>query len=500
MNANELTFGVEIETVAPDSAVQNDGLRIGPYQHGIQVPYLPAGWTAEADGSIDNSRGRPQVRDRQPDPPRRRRAWPRSPRSCGRWKPKAIGSTQSTESTSMSSGTAIGPARPWPGWSRSSPTSRRACTRSPAPRAANAASYCGGVRKYGNDKDAKPNLDRNRYHALNLTNLARGTKETVEFRVFSGSLNAGQGRRLDPGVPGVGRAGLERQADAEVEPQAAQGRLEEGRRRPERGRTPDGLPGLGHRLRPHPRRPAVRLDLATSSRRTRSRPSSAGWPRSTTRKPETEETTMCGIFGFITKDGRGPGPGPPAADRRRDATPWPPRVRAGVAWTPTASPHVQTPGPGDRQPGRPRRCRGATIVVGHCRWATHGAPADNRNNHPHPAGRGWLVHNGVVHNHDGPGSKVSPRAARSATAKCSGCWWRGSPARWAGVRCRSRELQRARWRCWASGEAGPAVDCAKRQPALLWGDRRRILFRQPRRRIAGQGDGRHRCVRRGARV
>ncbi len=39
-------------------------------------------------------------------------------------------------------------------------------------------------------EDAKPNLDRNRYHALNLTNLARGTKDTVEFRVFSGSLNA----------------------------------------------------------------------------------------------------------------------------------------------------------------------------------------------------------------------------------------------------------------------------------------------------------------------
>ena len=49
--------------------------------------------------------------------------------------------------------------------------------------------YCGGVRKYGNEKDAKPNLDRNRYHALNLTNLAHGTKDTVEFRVFSGSLN-----------------------------------------------------------------------------------------------------------------------------------------------------------------------------------------------------------------------------------------------------------------------------------------------------------------------
>ena len=55
MNANEMTFGIEIETIAPDSAVQNDGLRIGPYRRGIQVPYLPAGWKAEADGSIDST-------------------------------------------------------------------------------------------------------------------------------------------------------------------------------------------------------------------------------------------------------------------------------------------------------------------------------------------------------------------------------------------------------------------------------------------------------------
>jgi hypothetical protein len=31
-------------------------------------------------------------------------------------------------------------------------------------------------------------LDTERYHALNLTNLARGIRETVEFRVFGGSL------------------------------------------------------------------------------------------------------------------------------------------------------------------------------------------------------------------------------------------------------------------------------------------------------------------------
>lgn len=56
---------------------------------------------------------------------------------------------------------------------------------------------------------------------------------------------------------------------------------------------------------------------------------------------------------------------------------------------------------------RPEECssligyyaRGALALIGHCRWATHGSPADNRNNHPHPAGRGWIVHNGVVFNH-----------------------------------------------------------------------------------------------------
>ena len=47
----------------------------------------------------------------------------------------------------------------------------------------------------------------------------------------------------------------------------------------------------------------------------------------------------------------------------------------------------------------------AAVVVGHCRYATHGSPRDNRNNHPHPAGSGQLMHNGVVHSRtqgDGP--------------------------------------------------------------------------------------------------
>ncbi len=38
MNATEMTFGIEIETIAPDSAVTHDGLQIGAYHQGIQVP------------------------------------------------------------------------------------------------------------------------------------------------------------------------------------------------------------------------------------------------------------------------------------------------------------------------------------------------------------------------------------------------------------------------------------------------------------------------------
>jgi len=108
---------------------------------------------------------------------------------------------------------------------------------------------------------------------------------------------------------------------------------------------------------------------------------------------------MCGIFGFITSEGRGP----EIARLRRIALVTQSRGdhAFGLAWLDEDG-RLQTfkrPGPAKAHLDELDRCRNAVVVVGHCRFATHGSPLDNRNNHPHAAGAGFLVHNGVIHNH-----------------------------------------------------------------------------------------------------
>ncbi len=108
---------------------------------------------------------------------------------------------------------------------------------------------------------------------------------------------------------------------------------------------------------------------------------------------------MCGLFGYLTKNGSGPDLG----RLRRIAVETQTRGNHafGFAWL-GADGRIRSfkrPGPATANLGDLDRVRGALIVVGHFRWATHGDPRDNRTNHPHRAGRGMICHNGVVQNH-----------------------------------------------------------------------------------------------------
>jgi glucosamine 6-phosphate synthetase-like amidotransferase/phosphosugar isomerase protein len=108
---------------------------------------------------------------------------------------------------------------------------------------------------------------------------------------------------------------------------------------------------------------------------------------------------MCGVFGFITTDGKGPD----IERLRRLALVTQTRGRHafGLAWIDGGG-EIRTfrqPGPAEAFLDELASCRASVAMIGHCRLATHGAPEDNRNNHPHAAGGGQLVHNGMVANY-----------------------------------------------------------------------------------------------------
>jgi glucosamine--fructose-6-phosphate aminotransferase (isomerizing) len=109
---------------------------------------------------------------------------------------------------------------------------------------------------------------------------------------------------------------------------------------------------------------------------------------------------MCGVFGFASFDGKGPN-----IKRLADI------AKVTQRRGPHAFGFSWVDGQGRlrmfKQSGRISDYLGvlavahdARLLIGHCRYATHGAPSNNLNNHPHPADGGWIVHNGVIGRHE----------------------------------------------------------------------------------------------------
>jgi len=108
---------------------------------------------------------------------------------------------------------------------------------------------------------------------------------------------------------------------------------------------------------------------------------------------------MCGVFGFVSKTGAGPNPNILQDIARATETRG--RHAFGFAWIDTRGRlrMFKQTGRISNHLGVLQMAAKARMLIGHCRYATHGDPRNNLNNHPHPVDGGWFVHNGVIPDH-----------------------------------------------------------------------------------------------------
>ncbi len=181
MNANQIAFGIEFETTLPAS----DTTPIGPYHHGYQVPWLPEGWRAEKDSSIQTTPGRKACEFVSPKL--------RGPEGLAQVEAAIDAITAHDARVNPTCGLHV--TIEWNGDAAALArlislvgNHERAIFASTGTRRRELTVYTKQIKQYGDKDQAKTKCEADRYHLLNLTHLARG-KNRIEFRAFAGSLN-----------------------------------------------------------------------------------------------------------------------------------------------------------------------------------------------------------------------------------------------------------------------------------------------------------------------
>ena len=189
-DANDLTFGIEIETTIPDGL-----LPVGSYHAGRQAIGLPDGWLTKYDRSIQAPAGR---------------------RGCEFVSPILKGADGIRQvltvlkqlqawGVKVNASTGVHVHVGWPGTNGLGAVARndqrlkrlvtlvanfeRAIYASTGTKNRERGNWCGSLQRHHDADNAQHQASHLRYHILNLTNLAQRSKQTVEFRAFSGSLN-----------------------------------------------------------------------------------------------------------------------------------------------------------------------------------------------------------------------------------------------------------------------------------------------------------------------
>ena len=192
MNAHERTCGVEIETIAGQDA-RNAGLRVGAYGSPVQVPYLPHGWRCKGDGSISCNNSNQNACEVISPILRGAAGMAQVVAACQALREKGhivnttcgvhvhIGWDQSRSEVNAESLKRLITIVAYLEKGLYAITGTKARERG---------RYSKPVRQYLRPTQVQRHATSDRYHALNLANIRPGGKQTVEFRIFSGSISA----------------------------------------------------------------------------------------------------------------------------------------------------------------------------------------------------------------------------------------------------------------------------------------------------------------------